>query len=68
MWKSPATAKAQKQVVQKCLDGTRARGKADWQPRYMAFPMKAYTKRGGIDAVEGWKRVKGVFNEVKKAA
>ncbi len=63
-----STAKVQKQVVQKCLDGTRTRGKADWQPRYMDFPMRAYTKRGGIDAVEDWKRVKGLFNEAKTAS
>ncbi|MEM9146197.1 MAG: hypothetical protein AAGC57_08355 [Pseudomonadota bacterium] len=53
-----ATAKVQKGIVRDCLDGTRKGGKSDWQPRYMAFPMRAYTKRGGLRAVEGWTAVK----------
>lgn len=56
-----STAKVQKKIIQDCLDGTRANGKADWQPRYMAFPMKSYTKRGGIEAVERLNMVKKHF-------
>ena len=42
-----ATAKVQKQIIQNCLTGER-KAKLDintWQPRYMHFPMKGYTKR-----------------------
>ena len=53
-----STAKVQKNIIRDCLNGTRKGGKTDWQPRYMDFPMRAYTKRGGIPAVEKWKAVK----------
>ncbi|MEM8597604.1 MAG: hypothetical protein AAGF76_14200 [Pseudomonadota bacterium] len=52
------TAKTQKSIILDCLSGTRKGGKADWQPRYMAFPMQAYTKHGGLRAVEDWRTVK----------
>ncbi len=47
-----STAKVQKGIIRQHLDGTRKPHKPDWQPRYMAFLMRAYTKRGGIDAIE----------------
>ncbi|MGJ8627313.1 MAG: hypothetical protein ACSHXB_10170 [Sulfitobacter sp.] len=53
-----STAKLQKNIIQDYLDGTRTGDKKDWYPRYMAFPMAAYTKRGGISAVENAKAVK----------
>jgi ParB family chromosome partitioning protein len=53
-----STAKVQKKVISDCLDGTRTSGKKDWQPRYMAFPMRAYTKRGCIAAIDDWKTVR----------
>jgi len=57
-----ATAKVQKKIIADYLDGTRKGGKkatsGDWQPRYMDFPMRAYTKRGGIAAIDNWKAVK----------
>jgi ParB family chromosome partitioning protein len=56
-----STAKVQKKIIQDYLDGTRKGGKKDWQPRYMAFPMGTYTKRGGIDAVENSKAVKAFY-------
>ena len=52
-----ATAKVQKQIIRDYLDGTRNPKKKDWEPRYMDFPMKAYTKRGGIDAMNNWNEV-----------
>ena len=55
------TAKVQKQIIRDCLDGTRKAAKKDWQPRYMAFPMTAYTKHGGIDAIRDWNGVKKHF-------
>lgn len=56
-----ATAKVQKKIIQDCLNGTRTDGKTDWQPRYMDFPMGAYTKRGGIEAIDQYKAVKRHF-------
>jgi ParB family chromosome partitioning protein len=47
-----STAKVQKSVIRQHLDGTRKPHKPDWQPNYMAFPMKSYTKRGGMSAIE----------------
>lgn len=47
-----STAKVQKSIISQHLDGTRKPHKADWQPRYMAFPMRSYTKRGGIEAID----------------
>ena len=53
-----ATAKVQKGIIQKCLSGERDAKIDNWQPRYMSFPMTAYTKRGGIDEVDGYNSVK----------
>lgn len=54
-----ATAKAQKQIIRDFLEGENGREhKPDWQPRYMGFPMKAYTKRGSIGAIDQYKAVK----------
>lgn len=53
-----ATAKVQKGIIRDCLDGTRKGGKCDWQPRYVTFPMRAYTKRGGLRAIKDWNAVK----------
>lgn len=53
-----ATAKAQKSIIQDCLTGARKGGKKNWQPRYMDFPMRSYTKRGCIDAIDQYKAVK----------
>ncbi len=38
-----ATAKVQKKIIADYLDGTRQPQKKDWQPRYMDFPMRAYS-------------------------
>ena len=36
------TAKVQKKIIRNCLDGTRQAEIENWQPRYMAFPMRGY--------------------------
>ena len=57
-----ATAKVQKQVLQDCLEGRASRKKPEaWLPRYMAFPMRGYTDRGGLGAVECWKAIRKLF-------
>lgn len=50
-----STAKVQKSIIRQHLDGTRKPHKSDWQPRYMAFPINGYTKRGGLEAIESAK-------------
>lgn len=56
-----ATAKTQKQIIKDFLSGARTLKDPDWQPHYMAFPMQAYTKKGGINAMTDWKSVKKLF-------
>lgn len=56
-----ATAKVQKDVIHKCLSGERKNGNQAWQPRYMAFPMAAYTSRGGIEAITQWQDIRALF-------
>jgi len=53
-----STAKVQKKIIRDHIDGTRKPHTPDWQPRYMAFPMNAYTKRSGIAAAERGKDFK----------
>ena len=53
-----ATAKVQKGIIQDFRSGSGREKVEGWQPRYMAFPMRAYTKRGGIDAINRYKAVK----------
>ena len=49
-----ATTKVQKAIIQEKL----AISKKAWQPNYFAFPMKAYTKRGGIAAMDNWNTIR----------
>ncbi|MEM9376396.1 MAG: ParB N-terminal domain-containing protein [Pseudomonadota bacterium] len=52
------TAKVQKSIIQDFLSGAGREKVENWMPRYMAFPMTAYTKRGGVSAIEAFKAVK----------
>jgi ParB family chromosome partitioning protein len=55
--------KTQKTIIRDCLAGTNGRGKVEnWVPRYMTFPPRAYTERGGVPAVEAWARVEAAFS------
>lgn len=59
-----STAKVQKKIIADCLDGTRKGSKVtskSWKPNYMDFPMTAYTKRGGINAMDNWNAVRKHF-------
>ena len=56
-----ATAKVQKQIIKDFVNGERGQKNKDWQPRYMAFPMQAYTDEGGIEAMTKWHRVEKMF-------
>lgn len=50
-----ATAKVQKAILKDCISGKRESEIGNWKLRYMAFPMTAYTARGGagMEIVEG---------------
>ena len=55
-------AKTQKQIVRDCLAGTNGRERVmGWLPGWMAFPVRAYTERGGFKTAEEWERVRGLF-------
>jgi ParB family chromosome partitioning protein len=54
--------KVQKAIIRDCLAGENGRAKIEnWVPRYMTFPPRAYTERGGVPAVDAWKRVETAF-------
>lgn len=53
-----STAKVQKSVIRQHLDGTRKPHREGWTPRYAEFPVRGYTKRGGIEAIERGKSAK----------
>ena len=56
-----STAKVQKQIIRDFMTGEGREHKADWQPRYMNFPMQGYTGRGGIEAIDQYQEVKELF-------
>ena len=56
-----ATAKAQKQIIANFLSGADREQNKEWQPRYMRFPMEAYTKRGDVEAIKQWKAIEPAF-------
>ena len=56
------TSKVQKEAIKACLEGRSGAEKPEaWLPRYMHFPMGAYTKRKGLPAVEQWQSVGKLF-------
>lgn len=57
-----AKTKLQKQIIRDCLAGTNGRQKVEnWLPRWLAFPAKPYTKRGGFASADAWSRVRRLF-------
>jgi ParB family chromosome partitioning protein len=58
--------KTQKTIIRDCLAGTNGRAKVEgWVPRYMTFPPRAYTERGGVPAVAAWARVEAALKPVE---
>lgn len=52
----------QKKIIRDCLDGANGRAKVEnWLPGWMDFPARAYTDRGGVQAVEHWQAIGGLF-------
>lgn len=57
-----AKTKLQKQIIRDCLAGANGRQKVEnWLPRWLAFPAKPYTKRGGFGSADAWSRVRRLF-------
>ena len=54
-------AKVQKQIIRDFMTGEGREHKPGWQPRYAAFPMRNYTARGGIAAIDQYQDVKELF-------
>ena len=57
-----ATTKVQKKIVQDFLIGDGRKKVAGWQPHYMAFPFRAYTKRGGGRLSNSTARIKSLIS------
>jgi ParB family chromosome partitioning protein len=56
------TGKVQRGIIRDCLAGTNGRAKAEgWVPKWMVFPPRAYTVRGGVGTVSQWNRVAPLF-------
>lgn len=54
--------KSQKQTIRDCLAGANGRVKVEgWLPGWMAFPVRAYTDRGGLKTANEWARVSELF-------
>lgn len=53
-----ATAKIQKQLIRDAVSDKSDTDAPDWLPLYMGFPMKGYTKQGGIAAMDEWSAVR----------
>jgi ParB family chromosome partitioning protein len=52
-------AKAQRQIIRDCLDGTNGRSRVEnWLPGWMEFPARAVTARGTLKSVAEWERVR----------
>lgn len=52
----------QKKIIRDCLDGANGRAQVEhWLPGWMAFPARAYTDRGGVQAVAHWQAIGGLF-------
>ena len=56
-----STAKVQKQIIRDFMTGEGREHKPGWQPRYAEFPMRSYTARGGITAIDQYQDVKDMF-------
>ena len=57
-----ATTKVQKKIVRGFLTGDGRKKVEGWQPHYMAFPFRAYTKRGGGRLSDNAARIKSLIS------
>lgn len=56
-----ATTKVQKRIVRDFITGDGRKKAEGWQPRYMEFPFKAYTKKGGGRLTDNTARIKSLL-------
>ena len=57
-----ATTKVQKKIVRDFMTGDGRKKVEGWLPHYMAFPFKAYTKRGGGRLSDNTARIKSLIS------
>ncbi len=57
-----ATTKVQKKIVRDFITGDGRKKAEGWQPHYMAFPFRAYTKRGGGRLSDNAARIKSLIS------
>ena len=57
-----ATTKVQKKIVSDFIAGDGRKKAEGWLPRYMEFPFKAYTKRGGGRLTDSNARIKSLIS------
>ena len=57
-----ATTKVQKKIVCDFITGDGRKKVEGWQPRYMEFPFKSYTKRGGGRLSDNTARIKSLVS------
>lgn len=59
---SSEKVKTQKKIIRDFLSGENGRQKVDgWLPRWMQFPVEAYTVRGGFRTADQWSKVEPLF-------
>ena len=56
-----ATTKVQKRIVRDFITGDGRKKAEGWQPRYMEFPFKAYTNKGGGRLTDNTARIKSLL-------
>lgn len=57
-----ATTKVQKKIVRDFITGDGRKKAEGWLPRYMEFPFKAYTKKGGGRLTDNTARIKSLIS------
>ncbi|MEQ9145582.1 MAG: ParB N-terminal domain-containing protein [Parvibaculaceae bacterium] len=57
-----ATTKVQKKIIHDFITGDGRRQAEGWLPRYMEFPFKGYTKKGGGRLTENTTRIKSLIS------
>lgn len=64
-----ATGKVKRGIIRDCLTGENGRAKVKaWVPRWMAFPPRSYTERGGVGTVTRAARIADIADGAIRAA
>lgn len=63
-----ATGKVKRGIVRDCLNGENGRTKVDgWVPRWMAFPPRSYTERGGVGTASRATKIAEVVSRITRS-